>query len=103
MQLTFNKRTILPVSYEKKPDKNGNPQPKGFNATVFSPVQYSIRFGAGMMPIDQMQAVMEQCAENSEEVEVEFVEGSTSYGKYLEIYSVKPVAKPTTKANATAS
>ena len=37
MQLTFNTRKILPTAYE---GKNGI----GFNTTIFSPVQYGIRF-----------------------------------------------------------
>lgn len=84
MQIQFNTRRITPVSYE---GKNGI----GFNATVFTPVQYSIRFAEGLMPIEQMKAVMERCAENAEEVEIEFTEGQNQYGKYFQIYSVKPV------------
>ncbi len=90
MQIQFNKRSILPVSYE---GKNGI----GFNATVFTPVQYGIRFGEGVMPIEQMKAVLSQCAENAEEVEIEFTEGQNNFGKYFQIYSVKPVkAQPQT-------
>lgn len=89
MQVSFNTRKILPISYE---GKNGI----GFNTTIFSPVQYGIRFGSGMMPVEQMKAVLEQASENSEEVEVEFTEGRNSFGSYLEIYSVKPLSKTKT-------
>ena len=47
MQVTFNTRKILPTAYE---GKNGI----GFNTTIFSPVQYGIRFGNGVMPVEQM-------------------------------------------------
>ena len=97
MQLTFNQRRILPTSYKKKDES------LGFNATVFTPVQYSIRFAAGIMPIEQMQAVMAQCAENAEEVEIDFIEGRNNFGSYMEIYSVRPVKSapnaPITKPN----
>lgn len=99
MQVTFNKRNILPTAYAKKPDKNGNPQGNGYNTTIFSPVQYGIRFGSGMMPVEQMKVVLETAAENAEEVEVEFTEGRNSFGSFLEIYSVKPLPKTKT-ANA---
>lgn len=92
MQVQFNTRSILPVSYEGK-------KGIGFNATVFTPLQYGIRFSEGMMPVDQMKAVMTKAAEEAEEVEIQFVEGNNQYGKYFEIYSVKPVVKPLTKSS----
>lgn len=84
MQVQFNTRSILPVSYEGK-------KGIGFNATVFTPLQYGIRFAEGVMPVSQMKAIMERAAEEAKEVEIEFVEGSNQYGKYFEIYSVKPL------------
>lgn len=93
MQVSFNARKILPTSYE---GKNGI----GFNTTIFSPVQYGIRFGQGVMPVEQMKAVMAQAAENAEEVEIEFVEGRNSFGSYLEIFSVRPVAKNAIKTQS---
>lgn len=84
LQVQFNKRTIMPVSYEGK-------RGIGFNATIFTPIQYGIRFAEGVQPVEQMKAVMTQCAENSEEVEIQFTEGQNQYGKYFEIYSVKPL------------
>lgn len=86
MQVQFNTRSIMPVSYEGK-------RGIGFNATVFTPVQYGIRFSEGVMPVEQMKAVMATAAENSEEVEIKFVEGNNQYGKYFEIYEVKPLIK----------
>lgn len=84
MQVQFNTRSILPVSYEGK-------KGIGFNATVFTPLQYGIRFAEGVMSVSQMKAIMERAAEEAKEVEIEFVEGSNQYGKYFEIYSVKPL------------
>ncbi|MBW3035077.1 hypothetical protein JGX50_20690, partial [Acinetobacter baumannii] len=52
MQLTFNKRSILPDVY-KKDDK------VYFSTTLFTPVRYNIKFGQGLMPIDQMKAVLD--------------------------------------------
>ena len=50
MQVSLNKRNILPTVY-KKDDK------VYFSTTVFTPVRYNIRFGAGMMPEEQIKAV----------------------------------------------
>lgn len=90
MQVQFNTRSILPVSYEGK-------KGVGFNATVFTPLQYGIRFAEGIMPVSQMKAIMERAAEEAKEVEIEFVEGSNQYGKYFEIYSVKPLISNVSK------
>ena len=46
-----------------------------------------------MMPPEQIQAVLLECAENYQEVEIEFVERQTSYGAEMQIYSVKPLPK----------
>lgn len=92
MQVTFNSRKILPTSYE---GKNGI----GFNTTIFTPVQYGIRFGQGVMPLEHMKAVMTQAAENAEEVEIDFVEGRNSYGSYLEIFAVRPLKNLSKPAN----
>jgi hypothetical protein len=86
MQLTFNTRKILPTSYERK---DGT---KSFQATLFTPVNYGIRLEPGVMPVEQMQAVLEQCAENAEEVEIEFTEGRyQNGGAYMQVYAVRPV------------
>ena len=87
MLVQFNKRSILPTSFDTK---DGG---KGFNATIFSPVKYQIRFGEGIMPVQQMKALLLECSENAQEVEIEFTEGQSKFGSYLEIYSVKPLHK----------
>lgn len=92
MQVRLPTMTILPTSYE---GKNG----KGFNATIFEPVSYNIRFAKdGLMPAEQMQAVFDKCAEDCIEVEIQFKQGQTKFGAYFEIYSVKPVRPNQAKA-----
>ncbi|MCY6411047.1 hypothetical protein QTA56_02760 [Acinetobacter sp. VNH17] len=86
MQISFNKRNILPSVY-KKEDK------AYYNTTLFSPVRYSLNFGEGLMPVEQMKAVLDQCAENAQEVEVEFTESQTKFGPQLTVFSVKPLPK----------
>lgn len=86
MQVSFNNRQVMPTSYE---GKNGI----GFNATIFAPEQYQLRIAKnGLMPEEQIKAVLERAAENAEQVEIQFLEGQTKFGKFFEIYSVKPLA-----------
>lgn len=93
MQLTFNSRKILPTSYE---GKNGI----GFNTTLFTPVQYNIRLQAGVMPVEQMEAILKLAAENAEEVEIEFTEGRYSNGgAYMQVYAVRPLKANVPKPN----
>lgn len=92
MQVSFNTRKIHPSSYTNKDGLTN------FNTTVLSPTRYNLSFGEGLMPVDQMRAIMEKCAEESIEVEIEFMEISKTYQgtttKSFEIYSVKPIQKP---------
>ena len=46
-----------------------------------------------MMPVEQMKSVLEQCAENAQDVEIEFTESQTKYGPVMQIFSVKPLPK----------
>lgn len=46
-----------------------------------------------MMPIEQIQAILEECADNGQEVEIEFTEQQTKFGAEMQIFSVKPVPK----------
>ncbi|EXE53298.1 MULTISPECIES: hypothetical protein [Acinetobacter] len=86
MQVQFNKRSISPSVF-KKDDKIY------FSTTVFSPVRYNLNFGEGMMPVEQMKSVLEQCAENAQDVEIEFTESQTKFGPVMQIFSVKPLPK----------
>lgn len=94
MQVSFNKRTITPIA-NRYTDKKTGQEKLSLKATVLSPVQYSLKPTPGMMPPEQIQAVLEECAENFQEVEIEFVERQTSYGAEMQIYSAKPVPKKT--------
>jgi hypothetical protein len=47
----------------------------------------------GMMPPEQIQAVIEQCADNGQEVEIEFTEQQTKFGAQMQVFSVKPLPK----------
>lgn len=94
MQVQFNKRTITPIANRYEDKKTGK-EKLSLKATVLSPIQYSLKPTPGMMPPEQIQAILEECAENYQEVEIEFVERQTSYGAEMQIYSVKPVPKKT--------
>lgn len=43
------------------------------------------------MPVEQIQAVLAECADNAQEVEIQFVESQTQYGAQMQIFSVKPL------------
>lgn len=90
MQVQFNTRTILPSVYRS--EKDGKER-AFLSTTVFSPVRYNLTPAAGVMPIEQIQAVLEECADNAQEVEIQFVEQQTKYGAQMQIFSVKPVPK----------
>ncbi|EXB78234.1 hypothetical protein J538_3237 [Acinetobacter sp. 272263] len=46
-----------------------------------------------MMPLEQIQAILEECADNGQEVEIEFTESQTKFGSEMQIFSVKPLPK----------
>lgn len=90
MQVNFNKRTILPTVYRS--EKNGV-EKAYLSTTVLSPVKYNLTAMPGMMPIEQIQAVLEECADNAQEVEIEFTESTGKFGSQMQIFSVKPLPK----------
>ena len=90
MQVQFNTRTILPSVY--RTEKDG--QKKAYlSTTVFSPVRYNLSVGSGVMPVEQIQAVLEEAADNAQEVEIQFIESQTKFGAQMQIFSVKPLPK----------
>ena len=95
MQVSFNKRTVFPLVYRsEKEDKDGNKVSKAYlSTTVLSPVKYNLTPMPGMMPPEQIQAVLEQCADNGQEVEIEFTEQQRKFGVQMQVFSVKPVPK----------
>ena len=90
MQVQFNKRQILPSIYRS--EKDGNTR-SFLSTTVLSPVKYNLTAMPGMMPIEQIQAILEECADNAQEVEIEFTEQQTKFGAQMQIFSVKPIPK----------
>jgi hypothetical protein len=90
MQVQFNKRTILPSVY--RTEKDGK-EKVYLSTTVFSPQRYNLTPTAGVMPVEQIEAVLTECADNAQEVEIDFVEQQTKFGAQMQIFSVKPVPK----------
>ncbi|EYS38577.1 hypothetical protein J970_2620 [Acinetobacter baumannii 26016_4] len=45
------------------------------------------------MPIEQIQSVLVECADNAQEVEIQFIENQTKFGAQMQIFSVKPLPK----------
>ena len=93
MQVSFNKRTVFPTVYRGQ-NKKGE-DVTYLSATVLSPVKYNLTPTPGMMPVEQIQAVLIECAENLQEVEIEFTESQSKFGPQMQIYSVKPLPKKT--------
>lgn len=90
MQVSFNKRTIFPTVYRS--EKDGKER-AFLSTTVLSPVKYNLTAMPGMMPVEQIQAILEECADNGQEVEIEFTEQQTKFGAQMQVFSVKPVPK----------
>ena len=81
MQVQFNTRVILPSVY-RKDDK------VYFSTTVFSPVRYNLSAGPGVMPVEQINSILSECADNAQEVEIQFVEQQTKFGAQMQILIV---------------
>ncbi|MDC4858334.1 hypothetical protein OHV85_17940 [Acinetobacter baumannii] len=90
MQVSFNKRTVFPTVYRS--EKDGKER-AFLSTTVLSPVKYNLTAMPGMMPVEQIQAILEECADNAQEVEIEFTEQQTKFGAQMQVFSVKPVPK----------
>lgn len=90
MQLQFNTRTVLPTVYRSEKD---GVKKVYLSTVVFSPVKYNLTPMPGMMPIEQIQAVLEEAADNAQEVEIQFVEQQTKFGAQMQIFGVKPLPK----------
>ncbi len=90
MQVQFNTRTILPTIYRTEKD---GVKKSYLSTTVFSPVRYNLAIGSGVMPIEQIVAVLEEAADNAQEVEIQFIESQTKFGAQMQIFSVKPLPK----------
>lgn len=94
LKVSINKMTVMPVDRSFKNDKGE--KIVVHETTLFKPVVFKLNASTlGEMPQAQIQAVIAQCAENAQEVEIEYSEeGRDKNGniKYS-VYSVKPIAK----------
>lgn len=91
MQVSFNKRTIFPTVYRGQ-NKKGE-DVTYLSTTVLSPQKFNLTAMPGMMPVEQIQAILEECADNAQEVEIEFTEQQTKFGAQMQVFSVNPLPK----------
>lgn len=94
VSMRTSKMTIIPKYYE---DKNGK---KRFSADVVEPVTYPINLSPeGGVPIPQLKAVLLNCADNYEPVEISFVIGKDNWGKQsITLFDALPEKKTTVPA-----
>lgn len=90
------KLTIIPKYYEDKTGRNR------FSADVVEPVTYPVNLSPeGGIPVPQLEAVLKNCADNFEPVEITYVMGKDNWGKQsLTVFAVEPDKKPSAPAKA---
>lgn len=100
LKTALNTMTIIPVTgkFDSKPDpKTGEiKEVEFFQTTMLVPQVHVLSPSPnGSMPIEQIKAVLHQCGENSQEVEIEYsADGKDGKGRpKYSIYSVKPLPK----------
>lgn len=94
LKTAVNTMVIMPVT-GKFNDKDGKPV-EFFQTTMLVPQVHTLSpSSVGSMPIEQIKAVLHQCHENGQEVEIEYsADGKDGKGRpKYSIYSVKPVPK----------
>lgn len=94
LKVAMNTMTIMPVygAFKDKDDK----EIEYFQTTMLVPqVHVLTPSSVGSMPVEQIKAVLKQCSENSQEVEIEYsADGKDGRGRpKYSIYSVKPLPK----------
>jgi hypothetical protein len=92
LKTSLNTMVIMPVA-GKFEDKDGKTI-EYFQTTMLVPQVHTLQPSTvGSMPQQQIKAVLHQCAENSQEVEIEYsADGKDGKGRpKYSIYSVKPV------------
>ncbi len=97
LKTALNTMTIMPVSGKFDDEKSGKTI-EFFQTTMLVPQVHVLAPSAvGSMPQEQIKAVLHQCAENSQEVEIEYsADGKDGKGRpKYSIYSVKPLPKKT--------
>lgn len=101
LKTALNTMVIMPVAgkFDTKDPKTGEEKAiEFFQTTMLVPqVHVLAPSAAGSMPQEQIKAVLHQCAENSQEVEIEYsADGKDGKGRpKYSIYSVKPLPKKT--------
>lgn len=100
LKTSLNTMVIMPVAgkFDSKPDPvTGEVKLiEFFQTTMLVPQVHVLAPSAvGSMPQEQIKAVLYQCAENSQEVEIEYsADGKDGKGRpKYSIYSVKPIPK----------
>ncbi|EXC27346.1 hypothetical protein J520_2847 [Acinetobacter sp. 869535] len=94
LKTAVNTMVIVPVTGKFK-DKEGK-DIEFFQTTMLTPTVHTLSpSSVGSMPIDQIKAILHQCGDNSQEVEIEYsAEGRDGKGRpKYSIYSVKPLPK----------
>ena len=95
LKVAMNTMTIMPV-YGSFDNKEDGKKVEYFQTTMLVPQVHVLTPSAvGSMPVEQIKAVLKQCAENSQEVEIEYsADGKDGRGRpKYSIYSVKPLPK----------
>ena len=87
---TYAIQKILPSVYRSEKD---GVERAYLSTTVLSPVKYTLMPMPGMMSPEQIKAVLEEAADNAQEVEIEFTESVGKFGSQMQIFSVKPLPK----------
>ena len=100
LKTALNTMTIMPVAgkFDSKPDpKTGEVKLiEFFQTTMLVPQVHVLSPSAvGSMPQEQIKAILFECAENGQQVEIEYsADGKDGKGRpKYSIYSVKPVPK----------
>lgn len=99
LKTAVNTMVIMPVSGKFDTEDKDTKEKKTiefFQTTMLVPqVHVLAPSSVGSMPIEQIKAVLHQCAENSQEVEIEYsADGKDGKGRpKYSIYAVKPVPK----------
>ena len=93
LKTSLNTTVVMPInaSYTSKDNK----YVEQYKTTLMAPVEHKLLAnGAGAMPLEQINAVLRQCSENSQEVEIEYSADRDRYNNMtFSIYSIKPIPK----------
>lgn len=97
LKTALNTMVIMPVAGSFHNEKE-NKTIEWFQTTMLVPqVHVLAPSTVGSMPVEQIKAVLKQCSDNGQEVEIEYsADGKDGKGRpKYSIYSVKPIPKKT--------